>query len=264
MTLIIGIISEEGVVVASDGAATFGSMGNTTITQRTKKLQIIDDKIIVGVSGPVGLGQRMTDEIDKMWDVNALSGKDPIESMVLISNNLRKHIIPEIQVARETQPAIGNMALQSALSSTLVALPIQHNISLFQFDHQGAPEAATSTLPFVSIGSGQASADPFLGFIRRVFWKDGACPSLNDAVFAAIWTLKQCIDTSTGGVSYPIQVATLTKNSRGETATFYEDADLDEHKQAIDEFEKKLGELAKDIFSEDKAQPIPEIDIPKE
>ncbi len=257
MTLIIGIISEEGVVVASDGAATFGSMGNVTITQHTKKLQIIDGKIIVGVSGPVGLGQRMTDEIDKMWTAGNLSGKDPMESMVLISENLRKHIMPEIRIAREAQSAIGNVALQSALSSTLIALPVQHKISLFQFDHQGAPEAATPTLPFVSIGSGQASADPFLGFIRRVFWGDGPCPSLNHAVFAAVWTLKQCIDTSTGGVSYPIQVATLTRDAKSEVAIFYEDADLDEHKQAIEEFEKKLGDSTNDISSEEKALPIP-------
>lgn len=50
----------------------------------------------------------------------------------------------------------------------VLALPLMREPCLFQFDQQGAPEEAEDDLPFVSIASGQAIAEPFFTFIRRV------------------------------------------------------------------------------------------------
>ena len=70
MTLIVGILCSDGVVVAADGAATLGSLGNSTVRQEVKKLDVISGKIIVGVSGPVGLGQKLKDKIGKQYSGN--------------------------------------------------------------------------------------------------------------------------------------------------------------------------------------------------
>jgi 20S proteasome alpha/beta subunit len=40
MTLIIGIKCSDGIVMGADGAATFGSLGQQTIRQGTKKLEV--------------------------------------------------------------------------------------------------------------------------------------------------------------------------------------------------------------------------------
>jgi len=92
--------------------------------------------------------------------------------MTLIRQELWKTIAYETDIARCIAQSLGPMAIQRALTTTLVALPLGHSTCLFQFDEQGAPEEATQELPFVSIGSGQPIADPFLAFLRRIFWPD--------------------------------------------------------------------------------------------
>lgn len=257
MTLIIGLKCQEGVVVGSDGAATLGGLGNKTITQPTKKLAILQNKIIIGVSGPVGLGQRITGEIDNLWKTDSLSGKKPFQAMTLISKKIREHLIPEIEVATKTRPLLGNLSLESVITQTLVALPLNRTPLLFQFDHQGSPEEATDDLPFVSIGIGQTIADPFLGFIRRLFWPK-SCPNINQGIFAALWTLQHAISISPGGITEPIFITTLKKEGSDWVANECEDLELKEHHEAISEAENSLKHFKDKISEEVEAKKIPE------
>lgn len=261
MTLIIGIKCNEGVVVASDGAATMGSLGTRTVEQPTKKLDILQNKIIIGVSGPVGLGQRIKGEIDTLYaskdPVNGLLGKKPYETMTIISTKIRQHIFPELDAATRARNVIGNVALDSVLSASLVAIPLNTEAHLFQFDQQGAPEETLATLPYTSIGSGQTIADPFLGFIRRIFWQT-SCPNLNDGIFAAVWTLQHAISVNPGGVSYPIQVATLKHDGKNWIAREYSDLELQEHNEAVTAAENKLLHFKETIVKASEAQDIPQ------
>ena len=79
MTLIIGIKCSDGVVLGADGAATFGSLGRETIRQPvTRKLEILGGRIVVGVSGPAGLGQRFRGEIEALWDNRGFVAKSSL------------------------------------------------------------------------------------------------------------------------------------------------------------------------------------------
>jgi len=67
MTLIVGVKCQDSVVVGSDGAATSTTIvGVPTSRQAVKKLTNLGNKIIVGVSGPVGLGQLIADAVDRL------------------------------------------------------------------------------------------------------------------------------------------------------------------------------------------------------
>src|SRR5215217_2360368 len=200
MTLIIGIKCSDGIVVGADGAATLGAMGQQTIRQSVRKLSIISQKIIVGVSGPVGLSQRFNWRIEEMYTNNKLANKKTPEAMNIIRAELWKDIEGEMNSAAVARNLIGQAAYSSALSSSVVALPLDKKFALIQFDQQGAPEEATEHLPFVSIGSGQPTADPFLAFIRRIFWPD-ALPSLETGIFSTVWALDHAIETNPGGVA---------------------------------------------------------------
>jgi ATP-dependent protease HslVU (ClpYQ) peptidase subunit len=83
MTLIVGIKCRNGIVMGADGAATLGALGQQTIRQETEKLDILENRIIVGVSGPVGLGQRIRAEIHTLWTDSRvrLVDKKPEEAM---------------------------------------------------------------------------------------------------------------------------------------------------------------------------------------
>src|SRR5262249_33715198 len=148
----------------------------------------------------------------------AFSGKGatPLKShevMMTLRGAIWKHLEQEINHARIASQAIGPLAVQRVAATTLVGMPVAGKACLFQFDEQGLPEEATEDLPFIAIGSGQHIADPFLAFLRRVFWPN-ELPTLADGVLAAIWTVRHAIDTNPGGVGEPIQIITICPKDR--------------------------------------------------
>ena len=242
MTLIVGIKASDGVVIGADGAATLGTASSATIRQPVRKLSIVRNQVVVGVSGPVGLGQRIVAEIDDTWNNRELSGLSPSRTMTLLRKKLWEHIKTEIEVAALARNIPGTPAAISAISQTVVAIPCSKKPCLFQFDPQGAPEEATEDLPFVAIGSGQAIADPFLAFLRRIFWND-RLPSQSEGVFAGLWTLQHAIQTSPGGVSEPIQIVVLKRGKKTELeARELTESELEEHSVAIAHIEENLGQ----------------------
>lgn len=256
MTLIVGILCSDGVVVAADGAATLGALGNSTVRQEIRKLDIISGKIIVGVSGPVGLGQKLKDKIGKQWSDGAFRTLDKVDVSSKISEGMREHIVPLLQTAQFAVPVVGNnIAGSSALSASIVAMIVKREPTLMQFDFQGASELANEDIPFIAVGSGQALADPFLAFIRRIFWKDHL-PNLNEGIFAALWTVKQAIAVNPGGVADPIQVAVLTKENDG-SAIELDSSEFGEHFESIKAAENKLATYKDEISSRSSAEVIP-------
>ena len=54
MTILVGLLCKDGIVIGSDSSATFGTMQNRTIEQPTDKIEIIDGKVIIAGTGQVG------------------------------------------------------------------------------------------------------------------------------------------------------------------------------------------------------------------
>jgi hypothetical protein len=129
---------------------------------------------------------------------------------------------------------------------------------LVQFNHQCDPEEATAGLPFVSIGSGQPTADPFLAFIRGIFWPE-RLPPLNDGIFATIWTLRHTIKTRPGGVGGRVQIVTLSKDGGNRwTARELSRAEFGEPQQMIQTMEEGMRNLTGETFSAQPTRPLPE------
>lgn len=135
-----------------------------------------------------------------------------------------------------------NLAIESIASQTLIALGVQGQPELIQFDYQCQPESTTNELPFVSIGSGQPIADPFLGWIRSVFWQT-RLPTLAEGRFAVYWTLAHAIRLAPGGIGYPIQIAALENKQGNLIARELSLDELNEHAVAISEYEAAIREL---------------------
>lgn len=243
MTLIVGIKCSDGVVMGADSVATLGPaiLGQPTVTQTAAKLRLVDDAVIVGVSGPLGLAQLFGERIDHAWrkmDLGHAKMTMP-DAQRRIRDGLLIDIGPSVTVAK----AAGLPAM--ALTDTLVALPIggiKGEHGLIYCDNIGTPEAMDD-IPFAAIGSGQSLADPFLAFLRRVFWPD-KLPTLADGVFAAVWTLQQAIAVTPGGIGGPIQMATLSKKDGKLSAELMPSDVLGEHLENIKRAEQYLAAFA--------------------
>jgi len=241
MTLIVGIRCRDGIVIGADSAATLGSAGGLTISQPTQKLNIIGDRIIVGCSGSVGMAQRISQEVDRLWLSNSFTGTkcaSDVDAGLLISNAIRPHIINEANVAQQLRPVLPN-ASTAFLVTAVVAMPVAKKLTLLEFTETGAPEVVPASVPFVAIGSGKPLADPFLGFLRRIFWPVDE-PTLPEGTFAALWTLDQCIRTSYAFLSQPVHIAQIRTDNNFAARRLSEE-ELTEHREAIRVAEQRLS-----------------------
>lgn len=183
MTVIIGVQCKDGgIVVAADGAATFvTSTGFPTSRQPMSKLSLINNELIFGHSGSVGLAQRLESVVKDAWqNKNARKKYNPPEMMQYLRNRFWQEVVKdEVDVVNQSGPHLSQLAQQTINQSFLVAFPPIKDSDrpiLIHFNWDCHPEMLTDKLPCVALGSGQQIADPFLSFIRRVLWK-GDVPS---------------------------------------------------------------------------------------
>lgn len=208
-------------------------MGQPTIQQHTTKIRILSGSMVLGVSGSIGMAQRLEAEIVRLHGSGVLTGKSVIEIGAILRSGLWTNVLrQEYEIAAVAQPVIGGMAQQNALCSALLALPVQDRAELIQFDAVGAPEAASDELPFAAIGSGQTIADPFLAFLRETFWPNRP-PTVGEATFAAYWALDHAIRVNPGGLASPIFVYHLVRKGPGWEPRELEASELYEHSEAV-------------------------------
>jgi len=258
MTLIVGIKCKDGAVLAADGAATYGTPLNQaqTIKQPTKKLEIVGPNTVLGVSGPIGLAQAFGHEVQALcgpghpWASNMLLARQKL------GEAFWKHSNAAWQKAEVVGRSVGAAAAAGAITQSVIAITLRDGVHLLQFNERGEPEEVTTNLPFVSIGSGQAAADPFLAFIRRLLWSDDL-PTVEDGVFSALWTLRHCIEAQPGGLSDPVQIVKLTQANEKWRATEVSSAHLEEHLQWLREVEKQIKESVRGALATKPDEPIP-------
>lgn len=246
MTVLVGIKCRDGVIIGSDSSATFAAGQIRTIEQTTKKIEIVDGKIIVAGTGQIGLGQRFCHQVEQGWKNGVFKSLEAIPMATKICGLAGKDFA-------STQASQGQYG-------ALVAFPADHKLHLCEFatsDFQ--PELKTDNIWYTSMGSGQLIADPFLGLMRKVFWRDGM-PTLQDGIFIATWTLQHAIDVNAGGVNGPIQLAVLRNEKAGPVARMLTQDEIDEHQQNVSGVLTHLGQYKEKVAGR-SVEAIP--DVPK-
>ena len=141
MTLIIGIRCTDGIVMGADGAATLGTiLGQGTVMQPVKKIQTMAGKFMIGVSGSVGVGQRIAGQIGQLFNSNKLNSVKSFQAMQLIRQDLAPILMPEIKYATEAVQLTGGVSRQWALTQTLLSASVDGQLRLYCFGCTGEPE----------------------------------------------------------------------------------------------------------------------------
>ena len=241
MTLIVGIWTENGMVLASDSAASYSTGQFMTIGQQeVTKIQKLADPILFASTGSIGISQVVSQRLAEMWKKNELGGiSSPEEMMRQIGEQIGGLVSPFLKSANHLRPLGVDPA--GSLCKCLAAFPVKQRAHLFSFDYNGAPERATRELPFVAMGSGQGIADPFLALLKRLLWS-ASPPTLPEARLAAVWTIDHVRRTNPGGVAGKTQLAVLQpKDGKLEAVVCPED-DIQEHMEKIADAERALVE----------------------
>lgn len=239
-----GILCEDGVVMVADGAATYGlPSGNlSTIRQSTQKLVRISQRQMLGTSGAVALSQAFTDLIRAQSGVNpdqVVWTQDGIRN--LANNTLfNQCVMPSANRANTIANLSGNRGFQvdATQHSVFACISSEGKPILAQITPTCQVEFADQNLPFISVGSGQVAADPFLAFLKDVFCK-GSQINIRDAKFLAYWAVDLTIRVQPGMVSYPIQMMILHKRD-GDWHVDELTDEVDGHAQMVQAIEDQM------------------------
>jgi 20S proteasome alpha/beta subunit len=231
MTVIVGVLCEDGVVVGSDSSATFSAAPNlNTIEQPVQKTFIVAPDVIFAATGEIGLGQRLEYILRPLRQQLGNWHDQPCLHLAL---QISRNMIENMQGTFLNPGAIG----------ALLAFAAQNAFHLCEFAVANfQPELKTADTWFVSMGSGQMITDPFFGLLRRTLFRDTR-PTLSEGVLAAYWALHNAIHLNTGGINGPIQLAVLRRpapETPFEARLLGED-ELAEHEGAIKSIEDYLA-----------------------
>ena len=247
MTLLIGIKCTDGVVIGSDSAVTFAdAQGHWTISQfHSKKIEVLDEQIVVAGTGDVGLNQRFIQLVKTNWQNRT---NQPGEGAVELGRRISSRTI-------ENFASTGLTPIHEyGRYGALVAVPLGRCGELIEFPFDLQPELKTDENWYVSMGSGQAVADPLLGLVRSIFWKEGP-PNRQEGIFAVTLVMELAFTMAPAGVSAPIQIATLQpEDDHNFASRRLSEDELTEH--------RSVAENALTYFRGFKERQIPETQIP--
>jgi 20S proteasome alpha/beta subunit len=204
VTLLVGVLCSNGVVIAADRQATHGAMGQQTVGQSVTKVQVIRDEALYATSGHKGLGQQLCAIVEGRQPEFKNQGYD--RNIVKLQEAFRPIIDAGFKTASHAAGVIGhNVAASDCMCGGLLAAGFKDGLKLIEITPQLAVEYMTNDLPFISMGSGKPSADPFLGFLRKVYWPI-KLPTIQEGALAAYWTIQHAIDMKIFGVGFGIDV----------------------------------------------------------
>lgn len=235
MTILVGVLCHDGVVVGADSAMTFSAGQIRTIEQPAKKVYVLcEERIILAGTGEVGMGQRFREVVEGAYKQGLVkSGNTPVNVGTALSALAIKNF--------------GSTNAPNSSFGALLAFPLGDKPQLCEFAVSNfQPELKTPDIWYVSMGSGQLIVDPFLALIRRVFWNDGI-PSCQDAVFAVHWAISHAIEVNPGGVNKPVNIGVLKCIEGKFKAALLSDEELAAHAENVSGVEKYLRKY-KDIL----------------
>jgi hypothetical protein len=181
VTVLVGVRCSDGVAIGADSIAT-SAAGQLPLIhlESDPKIRIFNNRVIVATSGPVGYAQRLDYHIQAAVDGGVFTNFTAREAVT----NIPRRFLPDLHETKA--PNWGQDGLRFG---ALIAAVVRDGPFLAEFgstDFQ--PELKNGRTFFVSIGSGQILADPFLAFVCRVLWK-GNMPDVDHGKFGVYWVL---------------------------------------------------------------------------
>ena len=211
MTVLVGILANDGVAVAADRQVTVGHVGLPT-----QKISPIGGDSLIASCGSLALGQK----IRMVFETHhaELKAHPYVENLPAIEQAIRVVVTPTLQMAEKTRYVVPG-AENNALACSLACIPFVDGLRLCHVDYDGSIYCLDENLPYVTAGSGKINADPFIRFIWDVFWPEpGHLPPLREAIFAAYWTVQMNIEYQSTGVGIGVDVWTVNRNGDGSYA----------------------------------------------
>lgn len=247
MTLIIGVKCRDGIVIGSDSLQTFG----TGIEQEvSNKIEYLARDALIASAGAVGLIQLIKEKLRISWET-VQTEDDVYRARILLQELIWSEVKRAMDHASEAQEYLQEDLIPTVLTGSVIAFPLKGAAVLLRINEIGQSYEVSCDSPFVSIGSGDFQADPFLAFVKRVVWHNQQPEAIEDGILGVLWTLQHVIEVNGGlGVGGSPVVATLQRVDEHWEADTRTGALLDQHRQRIAAAEKTMLENLGNLFAD--------------
>jgi len=230
MSVLVGIHSTDGVVLAADSAATLGGFEGDTAIDTARKITVIGSTLVLGVAGSAGFNQKVVDALEHDSPVDYASLR-PVQAMNRLEQALRPLMDQAMAVLQVARSAHGDLVAGHIMGETLIAVPSTEGPQLVKINAAGTG-CLYQELLFATIGEGQRTADPFMLWQKKVVWRDGQ-PNQSRAALSAVWTVDYVVSRHPGRVGGEPAVSILTQTGpRSRVSTLSPD-DISTHRKII-------------------------------
>jgi len=245
MTVIVGVLCTDGVVVGADSSATFTAGELSTIEQPITKLFVLNEAVLVAFTGQVGLNQRFLEVARR----ETKKGQFASSTALTNAKNLAQAAKADFS---STQVEYNQYGALVAFGSEKAAHLVEFALRDFQ------PELKNNEIWFASMGAGQRLADPFLALLRRLLFKDMQ-PKRREGIFAVLWALQHAIDLNTGGIKGPATIGEMyfDQQQNKPIARILNSDELAEHEANIEAAERHFAKYRDMIAGIAAADPQP-------
>lgn len=248
MTLITGMLTSSGVVLAADSAGSVGALARLPV-EKIGRLVEDDPSAWCAGSGPATRIQDLrlyfrqyVTQFGQAQPPRSLSQLNDLE----VRAGLRQaalQVMGDIQQAWQRQPpGAAMMNPQGENTSMLLTVCGPQGHRLYSVDMANAAvNQATPDSPFMAIGSGAVPAMPFYSFLRRTVYPRNELQENENALLAVCWIQYQVISTTPGGVAEPIHILCLSRDGQADVLT---EDQINELKSRISSIEEALQQQA--------------------
>ncbi|MFM7631048.1 MAG: hypothetical protein ACKO43_04470 [Alphaproteobacteria bacterium] len=222
MTVVVGIYCRDGVVIAADSALTINRSYEEAYL---KKIACLADDLVVGFAGDLGFAQRFRQIAKDVWD-DPDRGQIPSDDFHKIIESFSTNGILEFLKYVRPTDAID-------ISSAFVigfAHAARHHLCMLPYGNF-QPIVINENLPFCSLGSGHYLTNPFLSFIKKVFWSGEPCLALPVGIFSAVMAMNLAVELNAGGINAPIHIAVLERKNNIYTCRKLHEDELSTHQE---------------------------------
>lgn len=246
MTALVGIYCKNGIVVASDSALTINGM----IEQNYSKKLVVDstNNLITAFScSDLGFAQRYRNKLSKKWSTLPRDIDEKINELSAIG----------LQEFYETHFPQHKLDVPISFLIGFVHQDKHYLVGLPEGDFQ--PISYDTDHWYCTLGSGAEIITPFIGFIRKIYWKDEP-PTVAQAIFHAYICLKLAVEINAGGVNGEIHIGIIEKDEKtGQyNAKKQDENDMAYNDQMHDAAIDYFANFSKDFEEQKNAKPIPQ------
>lgn len=228
MTLLIAVLCSDGAVIGADRQATHGSLGTATVGQPVTKVSILGSDALFASSGYIGMAQQYEAFVSNLLKDSYFARNDYSIAIRRIQDHFRPIAEGAFKTAAAAVQILGHAAQADCICGCLLATVFKDGEKIVEITPQISVEFLTPELSFLSMGSGKAAADPFLGFLKSIFWPH-RLPTVREGALAAYWAIQLATQLRISGVGMGIDIFTLEKSDAKWAARKLDDNEMAEH-----------------------------------